>query len=190
MTNVTAEDIRKSLRSIYLLSIIIGNLPKHPEFDGKVLLLDDVEVSRIEFDLRKVSDTLVKVLQQTEQSSVKPQILDATIHEATVPAYELQQANCLHANLMLDIHRILNDEPTLCGFDEIQSIADFGNRRFEEGKSSGLKSATELSIEGVAKLVYQTWHLMPGYVSWQNRGNSNMQEKARDVARKMFEDGK
>jgi len=88
----------------------------------------------------------------------------------------------------LEIHRVCNEEATILDFDEVNSIIDYGDRRFEAGKAAAIKSALDLRIEIVAKLVYQTWHLMDGFVSWQDGGNSNMQEKARDLARKYVVD--
>lgn len=36
--------------------------------------------------------------------------------------------------------------------------------------------------EWVARIVYETWATLPGYVDWQDRGNSDKQEDARAVA--------
>lgn len=36
--------------------------------------------------------------------------------------------------------------------------------------------------EWVARIVYETWATLPGYVPWQSRGNSDKQEDARAVA--------
>jgi hypothetical protein len=36
----------------------------------------------------------------------------------------------------------------------------------------------------LAKALYETWSNQPGYVQWQDGGNSHMQDKAREMASK------
>lgn len=38
-------------------------------------------------------------------------------------------------------------------------------------------------VEAIAKKIYERWYAQPGYVSWQEGGNSDKQELARDTAK-------
>ena len=49
-------------------------------------------------------------------------------------------------------------------------------------KSEDARDAEQL-IEKVAKTIYEGWAGQPGYVPWQEGGNSNMQNLARARAR-------
>lgn len=40
------------------------------------------------------------------------------------------------------------------------------------------------AVENVAKVIYEQWRSMPGFVEWQEGGNSHRQTEARELARK------
>ena len=43
--------------------------------------------------------------------------------------------------------------------------------------------AKDAANEAAAKALYETWHILPGYVPWQDGGNSLIQEEARELVR-------
>ena len=45
------------------------------------------------------------------------------------------------------------------------------------------QDAKDAANEAAAKALYKTWHSLPGYVPWQDGGNSLMQDKARKLVR-------
>ena len=45
------------------------------------------------------------------------------------------------------------------------------------------QDAKDAANEAAAKALYKTWHSLPGYVPWQDGGNSLMQDEARKLVR-------
>jgi len=52
-------------------------------------------------------------------------------------------------------------------------------RNFAEGLCESWQAK-----ESAAKAIYETWNNQPGYVQWQDGGNSHMQDKAREMTSK------
>lgn len=62
---------------------------------------------------------------------------------ATVPEHKLRESETRYNNLLLDLQRVMNDEPTLCNFPEVEQlhariagVAACGNTPYDEGPFS------------------------------------------------------
>lgn len=53
-------------------------------------------------------------------------------------------------------------------------------------KRNALQQRLAEAEETLAKAIYRQWYAAPGYVPWVERGNSTMQDKARDEARRQL----
>jgi hypothetical protein len=104
------------------------------------------------------------------------------------PAQPAAQEQIRYMNLVMDLRRVLGWEKPLNNFPEIAELeallATHSNNPSATITQPAALPVSHDDIETAAKAIYESWQDQKGYVPWQDGGNSNMQDKARDLARK------